>query len=49
MTAMLQSGEKGDKIDLKLLRWTEQNREEIVRVVSMEIDSCTRIERFEFY
>ena len=46
---MLQSGEVSDKIDLKLLRWTSQNQQDAIAVIEMEMSSCTRVERFEFY
>ena len=37
VTATLLSGEKSDAVDLKLLRWTENNRAEAAAVIESEL------------
>jgi hypothetical protein len=46
---MLIDRESDDKIDFKLLRWTETNPLDVEDVINMEIASCIKVERFEFY
>ena len=46
---MLLSGEQTDCIDLRILRWSNQNQADAITVIEAELQSCARVVRFEFY
>lgn len=50
ITACILENTEMEAIDLKILRWSDvDNREDVAKVIAMELQSCVHVGRFEFY